>query len=576
MIANYCVGKKGYEGAGNITIHGGTWDFQGKKGQVNYNVSMEAIRLMHGSHFTISDATMQNLYLSHYLTIEGVSDVSITNCTFKDMQKPSAKKEAIHIDIMHNDSMAPSSQDNTIYDDTFCNDVTISGCTFSNVPRGVGTHIAVAGLYPSNINISNNTFTDMTYEAIKAYHYKNVTIENNTITNAACGIKAYLYASPDDNDKDEEGDSNYLDALKGAATEGVPSNLNLSIKNNTIRGIKDSNIGFGIHVVGNKDRIVNGAVIEGNRVASNGSISSKLAGIYVNYANSVSVASNVLEQCGESGILLSSSSNLTVTGNTVTKAAKNGILSQDGNTVNVFSNTITSAGAHGVYMKQTNGATISQNTIAKDKSGAICADKSCPAVQITKNQITSSGKNAISVLSSPKALIQNNTIQTSKNFGLYLTKSNSAKIQSNKVNNTGSTGIIAQDSTSVSVKKNTVNKTGKFGILMQKTKKSYAVSNTIFATKNYSIIYSNNCKNKRLNLRFQRIVVKKGSKAVTGHTTPKLKVSVSVNDGKAKTKKVPKNGNFSIKTKKLKKGAKVKIVLKDSWGNVATKTYKAK
>ncbi len=576
LISNYCEGKRGYEGAGNITINGGTWDFQGKKGQINNNMTMEAIRFMHGSKFTLTNMTLQNLYLSHYLTIEGVSDVTVTNCTFKDSQNTSAKKEAIHIDCLHNDSMAPSNQDNTIYDDSICNNVTISGCVFDSIPRGVGTHIAVAGLYPSNINISNNTFSNITYEAIKAYHYKNVTIENNTITNAGSGIKMYLYASPDESENDEEGNSNYLTALKGTVTEGVPSNLNVRICNNTIQGIKDKKVGFGIHLVGCAERIVNGAVIEGNTIVSNGSAATELSGIYVNYANTVTVANNSLDKNNDCGMLLSSSSNLTISGNTVTNSEKNGILAQSCNTVTLSGNTVKGAGAHGVYMKQTNGAVITQNTVEKDKSGGICADKSCPKVQITKNTLTSSGKNAIAVLSSAGALIQENKIQSPKNFGIYSTKSNSVLVKSNVIKDSKSTGIIIQDSTSVKVQKNTVSKAGKYGILFQKTKKSNASNNTLSATKNYSIIYSNNSKNKRLNLRFQRIVVKKGAKTVTGHTTPGLKVSVSVNDGSAKTKKVPKNGNYSVKTKKLKKGQTVTIQLKDKWGNVASKKYSVK
>lgn len=98
--------------------------------------------------------TMQNLKKSHYLTIEGLDNVTIQNCTFKDFQSITARKEAIHIDCMHNDSMAPSNQENTVYDDTICNNVTVDGCTFVDVPRGIGTHIAVGGLYPSNMKFN--------------------------------------------------------------------------------------------------------------------------------------------------------------------------------------------------------------------------------------------------------------------------------------------------------------------------------------------------------------------------------------------------------------------------------------
>ena len=171
LLSNYCSGRGGYTGASNISVNGGDWDFQGREGEVNYEYSCEAFRFMHGSNFTFSNLVMTHLYESHYITIEGVENVNITGCTFKNQTNIDAKKEAIHIDCMNNPSIAPSNQDNTIYDDTYCNNITVDGCAFISVPRGVGTHIAVKGIYPSNINITNNLFEKITYEAVKAYHY---------------------------------------------------------------------------------------------------------------------------------------------------------------------------------------------------------------------------------------------------------------------------------------------------------------------------------------------------------------------------------------------------------------------
>lgn len=576
ILTNYCSGKKGYSGAGNITVNGGTWDFQGKPGEENDGCSMEAFRFMHGSNLNFTNLTMQNLYESHFITIEGVKQVTISGCTFREMRNYDARKEAIHIDCMHNDSMAPSNQDNTVYDDTICNDVTVTGCIFDSVPRGLGTHIAVAGLYPSNMTITNNVFRNITYEAIKAYHYKNVTISGNTITNAGCGIKFYLYADPADCDNDEEGNSNYLQPLKGTATEGVPGNLNAVISGNTIQNISDKNNGFAIQVAGIKDRIMNGITISSNTVQSTGKgNATKLAGIYAKYANNVVISRNKVMQSGLTGILISDSSNVKADGNTVSKSNENGMIAQNSKKITFSKNTITSARKHSIYMKQSSKSKILSNTVKKDKTGGICGDIGCTGIQIADNSITASGKNAIAVLSSKSALIKNNTITSAKNFGIFITKANQAKIQKNSIKGSGNSGIVSEKSTGAKVIGNTVNSAGKYGILFNQTVKSSASKNKIAGAKDYSINYSNNSKNKKWNLKFQKLTVKAGQKKVTGHTTVGLTVSVTVN-GKTKTGKTKPNGDFSIATKKLKKGTKVTLQVKDKLGNVAAKTVKVK
>ena len=562
MIANACEGKKGYDGASDITINGGTWDFQGSKGQVNAGVTLEAFRFMHGKNVSFTNMTMQNLKKSHYLTIEGLDNVTIQNCTFKDFQSITARKEAIHIDCMHNDSMAPSNQENTVYDDTICNNVTVDGCTFVDVPRGIGTHIAVGGLYPSNMKFTNNTFKNITYEAIKAYHYKNVIITGNTIDKAGCGIKSYLYAEPSDNDNDEEGNSNYLSALKNTATEGVPYNANVLISQNTVRNITDSKEGFGIHIAGNASRPIQGVTVTNNTVSA-----TKLAGIYAKYANRITISDNTVANSGECNILLTSAGQSVVQKNQLSAAGQDGLLVQDSWTSTVADNTVSNAKKHGIYMNTVSSAVVRGNTTSKDKTGGIASDK-CKKIQVTANTVKSSGKNAIVIQNSPSASVNENQVKTAKNFGVYVFASNQALVQKNAIQNTKSTGIVIQKGTRIKVKNNTVKKAGKYGILFTKTKKSSASSNKITSAKNISLCYSKDAKNRKQNLYFLKLDLKKGAKKISGRVISKVKVSATVN-GKTKTKKTSKKGKFSLSVKKLKKGSLVKFTLKDSLGNQA-------
>lgn len=574
LISNACSGRGGYTGASNITIEGGTWDFQGHQGGVSYGITMEAFRFMHGRNIRITNVTMQNLYLSHFLTIEGVEQVEVSGCVFQNYVDRTSKKEAIHIDCLHNDSMAPSNQENVVYDDTICNHISIHHNVFSQVPRGIGTHIAVAGLFPSDILISNNSFTDITYEAIKAYHYKNVLITGNTITRAGCGIRYYLYAA--DSDRDEEGKSNYLPALAGTVTEATPSNLNVIIQWNTIRDITPgSKIGFGIHLAGSPDRIVSDVTVANNVIASSGNTATSRSGICMKYVNNIRLIWNSVYDAGGAGVLITYGKNITATGNQVKRPAGNGMMVQSSSAVSLSGNKVVTAGKRGIYLKATSDTSLVSNVIKKDTKGGIGLTGNSIRVQITKNTLSHSGKNAVSLSGSGQAVIQSNTVQSPGKFGIYAYRSDDCKISQNIVTASKSTAVIASTSTGTKVEGNTIDKTGKYGILFTSAKKCYAVKNKISRTKTYGIIFSANSKNKKQNLRYPVVRAKKGKKEISGYAAKKMTVKVTILK-KSKSVKTKKTGAFLVKVKKLKKKTKYTIQVKDKLGNTLVKERSVK
>lgn len=565
LISNACAGAGGYTGAGNITIEGGTWDFQGHPGGVGYGITMEAFRFMHGRNFQILNVTMQNLYRSHFLTIEGVDQVEVRGCVFQNYTDRVAKKEAIHIDCMHNSNMAPSNQDSVVYDDTICNHISISNCAFSNVPRGVGTHIAVAGLFPSDIVISNNTFTDITYEAIKAYHYKNVLITGNTITRAGCGIKCYLYTA--DSDKDEEGSSNYQAALPGVATEEVAPNLNIVIQWNTIQDIGDSRLGFGIHLAGGAYRVIKDVTVVNNVISSSQVTATKRSGIYVKYAENIRLTSNTVQRTGGRGILIANSRTVVVKQNRISTSSSQGIAAHDSSVLTLTDNAVRNAGKEGIYLKSTRDSRISKNTVKSDKTGGIKLTSNSIRVRIVSNSLSSSGKNAVSILNSTQPYVYGNMIQSPKNFGIYSYKSDAGTIKKNTVKRAGSTAIIASTGKGTKVEKNVIDKTGKYGILFTSAKKCFASKNTIQRTKKYAIIFSADSKNKKQNLNYPYVRIKKDRKELHGYAGEKIKITVTI--GKwSKTVRAKKNGSFTMKIKKLKKKRFYTIQVKDKLRNV--------
>lgn len=574
LISNYCEGKRGYQGAGNIMIEGGVWDFQGHATGAHAGVTMEAFRFAHSQNIVVRNVTMQNLYRSHFLTLEGVQHVQVKNCTFQNYSNRTEKKEAIHIDCMHNDSMAPSNQNNVIYDDTICHYISITNCAFRRVPRGVGTHIAVAGLYPSHIDILYNSFEDITYEAIKAYHYRDVKIVGNRITRAGEGIKCYLYSA--DSDKDEEGLSNYLGALPGVATQAVPTNLNVTIQWNVIRDITDAKVGFGIHLVGVPGRILSGANISYNNIANAGqAVATKKTAIYVKYGNLVRVVGNQIVNAGETGILFSNATNIVARNNDVKGTKRNGMTAQFCTGVTYYKNRIWNAGRRGVYIKNTSNAILSYNSVENDKLGSYIVNTNSSQVELRCNQSFLSKKNAISISGCARAIVKKNTVYKPRRYGIYVYKSDFSKIEKNSVQKSKSTAIIASTSSGIVVDKNQITQTGKYGILFTSAKKSYAKNNKIEKTKRNAIIFSANSKNKKQNLNLSHIRAKKGTKEICGYAYKSMKVKVTIGK-KKKTVKTKKNGTFVVKVKKLKKKKKVVIQLTDKKKNVMTKTVTVK
>lgn len=568
LISNECAGAGEYSGAGNITIQGGIWDFQGHSGGIGYGITMEAFRFMHGRNFRIVDVTMQNIYRSHFLTLEGVEQVEVSGCVFQNYTDPACKKEAIHIDCMHNEAMAPSNQENTVYDDTICNQITVSNCTFAHVPRGIGSHIAVAGLFPSGISIENNTFTDITYEAIKAYQYKNVRIAGNSIARAGCGIKCYLYAGA--GEKEEDGTSNYQMALPGVPTGDRAPDLNVVIQGNVLQDITDSKIGFGIHLVGNAERIVKNVTISNNVINASQKTATMRSGIYVNYGQNIRITDNAVRLAGGAGILVNHASTITISKNQVNQSASNGIAAQDSKGITISLNTVWNTIKRGIYLKATADSRIAANTVKSDKTGGIGVTKASVRTRVVSNSLIFSGKNAVTVYESGQVLVYNNQITNAKSFGIYMYKSDAGKIKKNKVKGTKVTAIIASNSTGVKVEKNEIDKTGKYGILFTSAKKCYATKNTISRTRRYGIIFSANSKNKKQNLNYPHVSAKKGEKEIHGYTYKKMRVTITISK-KKKSARTKKDGRFLFKVKKLKKKQKYIIQVKDKLGNILIK-----
>lgn len=156
---------KGYNGFKNITIKGGTFVSNSKN-------TSTIIRIAHAKNITLEDVTVSGGACAHQIEVAAINGFYVKNCTFKNLKlkkNTTDKQEALQLDI-------PCSTEvfrNVYLDGTVMKNVEITGCTFSNVPRGVGSHTMLVGAYFDNIKINNNTFKNCSEEAIIGVNYRN-------------------------------------------------------------------------------------------------------------------------------------------------------------------------------------------------------------------------------------------------------------------------------------------------------------------------------------------------------------------------------------------------------------------
>ncbi len=488
ILFNDAEGAYGYDGASNITVDGGVWDLQGSPGQAMYGKRLEAFRFMHCKNITLRNMTIRNIYNTHMLTIEGVDGATVTNCVFKDHYTIKQKKEAIHIDSMHNTSTAPSSQNDIKYDDTFTNNLKVSSCTFTNVPRGIGTHIAVEGCYPDNITITDNIFNNITYEAIKAYCYKNYVIRGNYINKCGIGIKAYNYVNG-------SGEDPYQTPNDGIVREPNPETFNGVIEKNTIISARNSE-GFAIHLQGCDSRPYRGIVVNKNTITS-----CKKIGIYAKNCEDISVEHNTITNSSGMGIDIGYSVDSDVMDNTITAASTYGIYVKEGESNAIVANNVTQTTKQNMRAKSSPEILVSDNRFSSGKKGGILISAGCSEANVSGNEVVAAGKNGIVVSKVEGASILDNKVSSPKKYGFYILKTNATSINTNNVESSKSSGMVISKANTTNVEENTINKTGRYGILFSGTKKSMASGNAVSASKKYKVYFTKNCKDKGENIK---------------------------------------------------------------------------
>lgn len=358
-----------YNGFRNIKIDGGKWDMQ-------FNGSC-AMRFGHCTNLSINNVNITNILDAHHIEAAAVDTLSITDSTFtSSLRRGSNSCEAIQLDILHDSKHFPGFEE---FDDTPNKNVTISGCTFSNLHSGIGTRSAVVSKYFDNVVIENNKFENIQEKAISCFNYKNSKIINNTFTNVNSGI-CFEYL-PNNFFKNDYSQRMYIANDKSIGK--INSKSSTVISGNVINIKQMAKSSYGIYAYGAK--------IDASTAKANGIV----AGDY-----------------------------------TISD------LSIDNNTINVEEN---SSESRGIYITGVNKSEISSNTLtdyssAKDGINGINICASQKNV-IKNNNISGTFNNGISIFNKPfpgskNLLITSNSISGVKSFGIRVAESSFATIKS--------------------------------------------------------------------------------------------------------------------------------------------------
>ena len=410
----------GYTKQHDITIDGGVWDRN-----CPASVSAGLLTIIHSQNITIRNATFTGSTF-HLLNLSGCRDVNIENCTFADMKKYTgseksfwgstnrgsaaevkrryAQLEAIHLDYITKEGESGKYPQ----DGTPCSNVNISGCTFSNVGAGAGTHNKSGAARGSGLNVSGCTFNNVWGHMANFYSYDNSSLTNCTGTNTAALCRIF---------------DGHNDTVSGVSIDGKDGDVGPSIY------VADHSSGAALSNISINGRSIGGGV---NSL------------IYIDNGSSVTASSVTLTNGnkGKAAVAVVNSSKLKMTKATIKSPKHAGVYAKK-SSLTLLNSKITSPVKNGIYMENCKSGTIKGNTVKSSKTCGIYVTSS-KKVTISNNTLSGNKDTGIYVYGSSKkkystASILNNTVKQGKSkYAIYLQGyCKSCKVKSNRVGGKG-------------------------------------------------------------------------------------------------------------------------------------------
>lgn len=333
MIRNGSLGVTGgFTANQNIVVEGGTWDGN----RTNFASNTTVMAFGHMTNIEVKNLTIQNWYDWHAIEFNACKNARAEFCRFSDRFDAGNGGETVQVDGMISSAQFPWFGP---YDATFCDDVTVRGCTFgAALKRGVGSHSSASGFRHTRIRIKDNYFSDMSDRAIITLNWQDVEVSGNAFTNCFVGV----HFSSD-----------------GTACSGF------RVVNNTFRSFaRDVPNDRGVFVERPPvDYTLTGGVITGNYFTG---ISRHPVGI--DYASDWSVTGNTFRSNGTAAVAgtdvyIFNSTNCTVSGNVSYAPASVSYRVATGSNVSIVGNVSTGAVDDGILLETSIHCTVSGNTV---------------------------------------------------------------------------------------------------------------------------------------------------------------------------------------------------------------------
>ena len=482
------TGAVGYDAYTNITIDGGTINGGG-----TYNT---ILKFAHARNLTLKNTKLSNVKDGHIMEVAGIDGFTVKDCSFSDQiltPGTSIGYEAIQLDTLVQWHFVTYRSE-----DIPMKNVLIEGCSFTNCPRGVGSHTAILNRPFDGIKIKNCSFTDMTSVAIQGLNWINCEITDNKISNSPRGIAVYSVMG--------KGSGTYKSsflAQEGNTTAHVSDsketidNHNILIANNEIKKcgyIKDEFASYesgGIFAVGYDlsqpyaqdssdnsgglpagDYYISGVTVRDN------SIDVKGHGVRFTDTRSSSIESNTIE-CSE---------------NTLNKANYHGIQLLGAKADVISGNSIKNSSVNGIYIyKNSFASEINNNTVLNSNNYGISVDNAV-AEKIYKNTVDTTASNGIHTSNGGSiGEINGNTVKNAGNHGIAVTGGSAGCKAGNIINNTVDKAVtngihISSGSTAGDITDNIVTNSGNHGISVTGQSSAGSISsNTIYGSKYKSV-----------------------------------------------------------------------------------------
>ncbi|MET9092987.1 right-handed parallel beta-helix repeat-containing protein [Streptomyces cyaneofuscatus] len=352
LVKNYTGGMPAvaeYEGAGNISVFGGTWDMRGSR----FTSTCPAFVFTHADGFTVRDATVLDVPQAHAIELNAVRRARIVDCLFDGVYAGTGtpavpnRLEAVQITAATSAANLPA----PAFDGTPCEDILISGCVMRNSLSTTAPYDALCGdhyVAPAgapdthrrphrNIRVLANRVESSGAYGVRATDWAQSVIADNTIEAAA------------------------ITGIHVSSGSGIPIE-DISVTGNTILGAGSgggTGSGGGIVVSNTSAGQNSSVVVSGNLIrATNGE-----TGIYVSRTDGATITGNVVATTGHpsdgncQGIQVQRSPHAVITGNHLSAIAGDGIGVDTGSTEALIAqNTVLGAVQNGISVASSEAA----------------------------------------------------------------------------------------------------------------------------------------------------------------------------------------------------------------------------